>query len=457
MNVLKEYYPLYTEDYFIADLWGGRAGARSYAMSQRALYNLLHKENSRAFFLRQTHATIYTSCWQDLKDRIVEYETQHGVSLNGVISYSDNKSGENYAENLINGNTIGTKGFKVSSGNQTASLKSLAGATDLYIEEYDEVEKEDFNKLLLSLRKKGAVLQILRAFNPPEKDHHVWGDYKLTKVSNDVLVEIVLKHTNKSREEVEQIVKLNNKPYYLAVPKRKNHLSLQNTFINNYENLNETAIEQYEKFLEDDFHYFCTTILGLIPDKGGHSVYNDYDDIENHTDRMVQPNDVLHIGMDFNVTNMSAIIHVHEGENDYAVAELTGIFDTFSMCEKIKELYRSHSIVIYPDASGQNRKTSGKSDFDIIRQYKYVIRTGVSNPAVRDRVNEVNTAFRERKYFVNRFNCPVYSESLKKQKYKNGEPDKKEGYDHTNDAGGYYITKKGKTIKISSGGANTRG
>lgn len=452
MNVLKEYYPLYTEKYFIADLWGGRAGARSYAMSQRALYNLLYKDNSRAFFLRQTHATIYTSCWQDFKDRIEEYEKQHGVSLNGVISYSDNKSGENYAENLLNGNTLGTKGFKVSSGNQTASLKSLAGATDLYIEEYDEVEKEDFNKLLLSLRKKGAVLQILRAFNPPEKDHHVWGDYKLSKVTNEALIEIVLKHSTKSREEIVKIVNQNNKPYYMAVPKRSNHLSINNTFINNYENLNETSIEQYEKFLEDDFHYFCTTILGLIPDKGGHSCYNDYDDIENHADREIKPYEVLHIGMDFNITNMSAVVHVHEGDSDYAVNELTGLFDTFQMCEVIKERWGGkNQIVIYPDASGQNRKTSGKSDFDIIRSYGFTIRTGVANPAVRDRINDVNTAFRTKKYFVNRFNCPVYSEALKKLKYKNGEPDKTSGYDHITDAGGYYISKKGKTMKLNSG------
>lgn len=456
MNVLKEYYPLYTEDYFIADLWGGRAGARSYGMSQRALYNLLHKEGSRAFFLRQTHATIYTSCWQDLKDRVTEYEEFHGVSLDGILEITSNENGNNSAKNLENGNTIKTKGFKVSSGNQTASLKSLAGATDIYIEEADEVEQEDNDKLLLSLRKKGADIRVIRAFNPPEKDHHIWLDYDLKKITNKELIEIVSKHTERSLEEIIRKVEINNKPYYIAVPKSNDHLSISNTFINNYENLNEKALNLYEKYFDKDFHYFCTTILGLIPDKGGHSVYNDYDDIENHTDRVVQPNDVLHIGMDFNVTNMSAIIHVHEGDSDYAVAELTGIFDTFSMCEKIKELYGGHSVVIYPDASGQNRKTSGKSDFDIIRQYKYVIRTGVSNPAVRDRVNEVNTAFRERKYFVNRFTCPVYSESLKKQKYKNGEPDKKEGFDHTNDAGGYYITNKGKTIKISSGGSSMR-
>ena len=42
---------------------------------------------------------------------------------------SDNKSGENYAKNIRTGASITTKGFRTSSGNQTANLKSLPYAT----------------------------------------------------------------------------------------------------------------------------------------------------------------------------------------------------------------------------------------------------------------------------------------------------------------------------------------
>jgi len=45
----------------------------------------------------------------------------------------------------------------------------------------------------------------------------------------------------------------------------------------------------------------------------------------------------------------------------------------------------------------------------------------------------------------------AYCEALKKLKYKNGEPDKSSGFDHVTDAGGYYISKKGKTVKMNSG------
>src|SRR5690606_5135448 len=98
-----------------------------------------------------------------------------------------NKSGENHCLNKLTGHSVTTKGFKVSSGNQTANLKSLAAATHVYIDEADEVAKADFMKLKLSLRKKGADLKIIRAFNPPPKDHWIWGDYELTKVTEDEL------------------------------------------------------------------------------------------------------------------------------------------------------------------------------------------------------------------------------------------------------------------------------
>jgi phage terminase large subunit len=177
MNVLKEYTLLYKKDYYTADCFGGRAGARSYSITQFALYQILYSDYFRCFFLRDVHSTIYSSIWKDFKDRIEEFEENHH-SLSGIIQYTDNKNGENQAINLINGNSITTKGFKVSSGNQTASLKSLAGGNCIIIEEFQEVEKDDYLKLKLSLRKKGVNIQIVRAFNPVPKDHFIWEDYE---------------------------------------------------------------------------------------------------------------------------------------------------------------------------------------------------------------------------------------------------------------------------------------
>jgi PBSX family phage terminase large subunit len=440
MNVLKEYEPLYKEPFYVADLNGGRAGARSYHASQYALYQLLYSNYFRGFFLRDIHSTIYTSIWKDFKDRIAEFEDMHH-SLDGIIKYTDNKNGENSAINLHNGNEITTKGFKVSSGSQTANLKSLAGGSCILIEEFQEVDKDDYLKLKLSLRKKDVNIQIIRSFNPVPKDHYVWQDYELIELELNELVRLVQQVGAVSNEVATAIVMRNqNRKYYTAKPKDSNHISIHCNYLNNYKNLNEIVIEEYKKILIFDYHYFMVEIVGLIPDKQGHVVYSDYDRERCHTDRVVKDGDILHIGMDFNITNMSAIVHVVDGEEPKAVAELTKIFDTEQMIRKIHQLYPNHKILIYPDASGDSRKTSSGSETDhlMLRKAGFSVLSGKTNPAVKDRVNTMNLMFRKG-YKVNKFTCPDYVEALSKLLYKNGEPDKSSGFDHATEAGGYFI------------------
>jgi phage terminase large subunit len=453
MNVLKEYQPLYIdENFYQADCFGGRAGARSYSLTQHALYNLLYTPIFRSFFIREVHSTIYSSMWQDLKDRVSEYEELHGVSLSGVIEISDNKNGENYAKNKKTGASITTKGFKISSGNQTANLKSLAGATHLYIDECDETSEDAFRKLKLSFRKKGAQIKIVRAFNPPFAGHWIWKDYDLTKVTAASLRSMVYQASNLDPKIIEEQLARNNKTYYTAKikPDKKNYICINTNFLNNYENLNPQLFEEFDTIFKDDFHYYCIHILGLIPNEEGDTVYNDFNLGDNFTEKTARPGDVLHIGMDFNITKMSAVVHIVEEKNKYAVEEFTNLFDTYQMCEAIRSRFPGYKVVVYPDASGQSRSTSGASDVDIIKSFGFSVRAPKKNGFVRDRINMVNSAFRNRTYFVNTFRCPDYTLALQKLKFKNGEPDKSSGFDHVVDAGGYFIVNQPRVISGSS-------
>jgi len=172
-------------------------------------------------------------------------------------------------------------------------------------------------------------------------------------------------------------------------------------------------------------------------------VYKSFSRKANHTDRVVMPHEVLHIGMDFNITNMSAVVHVIDNGKFYAVAEITKVYDTEAMIRVIKDRYPGHSIVVYPDASGSNRSTSGLSDIRLLMQERWTIRAPGKNPFIRDRVNAMNLVFLTNKgevrYFVNTYNCPEYTAALEQIPYKNGEPDKQSGLDHITDAGGYFI------------------
>ncbi len=172
------------------------------------------------------------------------------------------------------------------------------------------------------------------------------------------------------------------------------------------------------------------------------SVYPSFNRITNFTNATVQPGEYLHIGMDFNVGKMSAIVHVIRKGRPYAVAELVDLLDTPAMIVAIKLRYPERNISVYPDASGGNRKSQNASETDLslLRAAGFQVLNNPANPLVRDRVLCMNVAFTEG-YWVNPDTCPRYTEGLEKQAYDDkGEPDKSSGFDHGNDAGGYFIT-----------------
>lgn len=208
--------------------------------------------------------------------------------------------------------------------------------------------------------------------------------------------------------------------------------------------------EDYIDTLEDSYtpQQLEAYLNGEFVNLTSGTVYHRFKRTQNHSDRTIQKNDVLHIGMDFNVTKMNAVVHVMDGNIRIAVDEITDAYDTAEMCELIKQKYPGHKIVIYPDASGDNRNSAGKSDIDILKKAGFLVRKLSKNPFVKDRVNAMNMAFSDSNgnilYYVNTNQCPVYTEALENQVYKNGEPDKKSGFDHVTEAGGYFIYYQSK-------------
>lgn len=175
------------------------------------------------------------------------------------------------------------------------------------------------------------------------------------------------------------------------------------------------------------------------------SVYPEFDRGLNASAETIKEGDALHIGCDFNVTKMSAVVHVLRGDDPHAVEEITDVFDTPAMARLIKDRYPNRTIMVYPDASGQSRRSNNASESDIaiLKQHGFRVCVNLTNPAVKDRVLSVNRMLHHegaRRYRVNPERCPQLVESLEKQAYdKNGEPDKSSGLDHILDAAGYFI------------------
>lgn len=182
------------------------------------------------------------------------------------------------------------------------------------------------------------------------------------------------------------------------------------------------------------------------------TVYYAYKRQQCRSHETIQPKETLYIGQDFNVGKMASTVYVQRGKVWHAVAELVDLFDTPDVIRVIQERWKNadHKIVMYPDASGKNRKSNQASTSDIamLQQAGFDVRVNASNPAVKDRVLATNKALESGLLMVNDHACPHTARGLEQQAYdKNGEPDKGSGVDHQNDATTYPIAYEMPVVK----------
>lgn len=158
----------------------------------------------------------------------------------------------------------------------------------------------------------------------------------------------------------------------------------------------------------------------------------------------IHARETMHVGVDFNVNPMSAVIAVKRGERLFVIdaVEIYGS-NTDELCEEVKTRYGTErKYMAYPDASGGARNTKGSSDHNILRQHGFNVKSPNRNPPVKDRIASVNSAFKSSngqiKLYINNTTKRLI-ECVEKQTYKGDTrvPDKDSGYDHLVDALGY--------------------
>lgn len=183
------------------------------------------------------------------------------------------------------------------------------------------------------------------------------------------------------------------------------------------------------------------------------TVYSSYSRVTHRSSETIKPGEPLFIGCDFNVTQQAATVYAQRdgGAVWHAVEQLTAMYDTPEMVRLIQEKWQSkgHKIYMYPDASGSSRKTvnASISDIALLEQAGFIVRAKKTNPAVKDRVLAMNAALEAGRIKINDSACPDVANCLEQQSYKNGEPDKKSGNDHQNDATTYPIAYEMPIVK----------
>jgi hypothetical protein len=170
--------------------------------------------------------------------------------------------------------------------------------------------------------------------------------------------------------------------------------------------------------------------------------------------------DIL-VGMDFDVSPMSAVIASRAGDELHVWDEVElDNSNTDEMCAHLRDRYgngngasgngdqpEKRDIHVYPDPAGRQRRSSapvGQTDFTVLRSYGFEVSAPKAAPPVVDRVNETNAMFQtadgRRRCYINP-RCASLIQCLERVTYKEGTSivDKSQGLEHLPDALGYLI------------------
>ena len=156
--------------------------------------------------------------------------------------------------------------------------------------------------------------------------------------------------------------------------------------------------EGYRKHLETmlDEQALKVFASGQIVRLGGDYFYYAFNRTNNVVAQEYVPENIVYVGLDFNVGKMAASfahITIEDGKKYVRIFDellLEGDSDTNKMCIAIKKRFDIDQVIITCDASGRARKTSGRSDVEIIKSHGFQVRHRRANPRLRERQLLVN-------------------------------------------------------------------
>ena len=367
-------------------LCGGRRVGKSY-LAVRELAKFARYPGKKCLYIAPTYQMCRSIIWADLKERL--------GGLNWIARANESR----LELELINGSTI-----MLRSGDAGQSLRG-GGYDFVVFDEAQDIEPDIFYEV---------VRPALSAQKPP----------------GSVLFCATPKGFNWFKDL-----------YDLGRTQDPDWASFQYTTIQGGQ-VPESEIEAARKVL--DTRTFLQEYEAKFQTYSGIIAYNFSED--NIVDWKPHPAKQLLIGMDFNVDPMSAIVMVKTETGLHAIDEIS-IYgsNTNEMCEEIKARYPDTPIWCFPDPSGIQRRTSanGRTDISILQNAGFKVLHRPRHPAVRDRINAMNSLLKnidgERRFFVDP-KCKTLIQALQRYVYKeNTQIPEKGKWDHIFDATTYCV------------------
>lgn len=220
--------------YFVCT--GGRGSGKSFSITT-LLCMLILEENRKILFLRKTLTSAHLSIIPEFTSKIELLGLEHVFEIT-----------KTEIVNKLNGNVIYFRGIQTSSKDNTANLKSLEGISILVIDEAEElVDEEVFDRIDLSVRKKGVENKVILILNPSTKEHWIF-----------------------KRFFVDNGVEAGYNGY-------KNNVSyIHTTYLDNVKNLDESFVKACENIKVTNPEKYHHTILGGWLNKAEGVIYNNW-------------------------------------------------------------------------------------------------------------------------------------------------------------------------------------
>ncbi len=137
-----------------------------------------------------------------------------------------------------------------------------------------------------------------------------------------------------------------------------------------------------------------------------------YDAIKNDTDRDINEDDFLYVGVDFNYDGCVFVVAVKD-DGVLKVVREHYAKDTMDIIKVLKTHYDISRLVVCPDATSQNRSVNAdKSSLQLFKDAGFRLKHSSSNPNPSSSLMQCNNHLYTKKILINKTSCPRLSEAM---------------------------------------------
>ena len=312
------YHPLYTDkEKFIILITGGRGSGKSFNAStfiERLTFEMTPVE-------KIVHQILYTRYTMVSASMSIIPEMMEKIELDGTTKYF--KTTKTDIVNKMTKSRIMFRGIKTSSGNQTAKLKSIQGITTFVCDEAEEWTSEDeFDKIMLSIRKKGIQNRIIIIMNPCDSNHFIYKKYI---------------------EKTHKLVEIDG--VQVQISTHPNVLHIHTTYFDNLDNLSPEFLKEVDDMKVSNPEKYAHVVIGRWADVAEGAVFKKWGIVKEFPQECKK----VGIGQDFGFTNdPSAAVRCGIIDNRLYVDEL--FYETDMLSSAIANRLKPFSMKVFADS-----------------------------------------------------------------------------------------------------------